>query len=132
MHFDKLTTAQVYAIYHNKAHLKMLRDGAYAELLKKNLIPDEISKQPHADEAGREYMPLSIYSKSLLLILPLVILIPLLFTLMLIVQGAIASLLLEQGYQRKSSQYWKYIAIGYCLWTLVVLVLAFTWRFSAT
>lgn len=124
MHFHKLTNAQLYAIARDKAHLKMLRQGANDELLQRNLTEAErlelSSRYYKSDElAGK---PLPVAARIGIMIFPF----PWFY--LMVLHCIVASRLIETGRVRMWKQYWLCIAGGLVFWTVVVFIVALFMR----
>lgn len=117
MHFDLLTNEQLHALAGNKAHLKFIRNGANAELQQRGLAGNEwVSLSvTYQQEVKQLDKPLPIYIKILLLFTPAI---PY-ATIMLIIMGMIGATLLDRGKKRKWKQLWRWVTIGYVLWTAI-------------
>ena len=115
MDFTKLSNYQLYEIIQNDYLGQDIRKVANDELDNRKLSIEEIKQLVAKHDLN--YMPikedgLHISYKICLILFPFFIMI----------HSVISGRILAHGNKKKWRDYWKYICIGYLLWTLIILL----------
>jgi len=115
MHFHKLSNIQLYRLSRNKAHLKIIRKGAQAELDNRALTIEEMNELVMPDAAALENAkkPLHPGLKVLAVVLPQPV----------VIHAAVAAWYLGKGQVLRWKQYWWFLLIGFTLWTMIAILL---------
>ncbi len=117
MNLSQLTNYQLFEIIQNTSIDSEIRKNADSEFNKRKISIDEINELVSIHDSL--YKPsketgLAVKYKILLVVFPFFI----------IIHNIIAALILDKGREYKFRQYWFYIALGYLLWTVFVILFA--------
>jgi hypothetical protein len=113
---EKLSDSQLYALVINHDLSQGLKEKALAEFGKRNF------SQQYVDELAYEYetiipslnTDLSTWEKVRIIVFPF----------LLPIQAIIANRYISKGNPKKWKQYWKYLTIGWLVWTILVFLVA--------
>jgi hypothetical protein len=117
MNFSQLSNYQLFEIIQNTSLDSSIREDANTEFDGRKIPVDEInqliSKHDSLYKPDRE-TGLDIKYKFILVVFPFFI----------FLHNIIAAVILDKGKEYKFKQYWFYLALGYLLWTVIVILYA--------
>jgi hypothetical protein len=117
MNFSQLSNYQLFEIIQNTSLDSSIREDANTEFDGRKIPVDEInqliSKHDSLYKPDRE-TGLDIKYKFILVVFPFFI----------FLHNMIAAVILDKGKEYKFKQYWFYLALGYLLWTVIVILYA--------
>jgi hypothetical protein len=117
MNFSQLSNYQLFEIIQNTSLDSSIREDANTEFDGRKIPVDEINQQISKHDSL--YKPdretgLDIKYKFILVVFPFFI----------FLHNIIAAVILDKGKEYKFKQYWFYLALGYLLWTVIVILYA--------
>ena len=114
---SKLSNYQLFEIIQNTSLNKSIRNEANTEFDKRKISIDEVSQLVSLHDS--RYKPdketgLDLKYKLILVVFPFFI----------FLHNIIAAVILDKRKEYKFKQYWFYLALGYLLWTVIVILFA--------
>lgn len=116
MNVDQLSDAQLYALFCNKDLHHDIKSAVREEIAKRDFSVeylDRLGLEFEHKNGSSQTGGLSLYQKGLIILLPFFI----------VIHAILANVHISKGNMFKWKQHWRFITIGFLLWTIVIILI---------